>query len=1004
MRRSAIGALVVLCAVAACLATAVIASASPAAPNTIHAFKQPNGTALKLRLWGDEFVHGWETLDGYSVQRDGHDGFWKYARRNLRGLLVPSHRVVGIGATPLRVHLRPTSAAINAIRVREGARPLGVATLATAPPWAGSDTDVLFIMVQFKSGSTQCSFTPGQMQANMFGATASGPGNLNAFFKENSYNTLDLVGTVRGDSPNTACATLANDRAFYNDETTNADGDDDLVREAVSLVDPYIDFANYDNDNDGNVDALGIIYAGGGPHDGCTAGSNSNNLWPHSGGLADSGVASGDGKTIDRFIINSEITHPAGSNTCNQIQTIGLFAHELGHSLGLPDLYDTDSSSWGDGSWTTMSSQFRSTTNLADTPPEYDAWSKAFEGWVTPIVHQAGDRVLESLSQVEDTGEVHEFLNNPGGFQTGGSGEYFLVENRQLTKFDAQLPGCGILIWHVDEAQPFKDFNAKEGHTAGAHRGLDLEQADGNNELAGKTDTNAYADVNNGGDTGDPFPGAASNSLFADSTTPNSKLYSGSSSNVRVKIKATSCSSDMAVAFGPNQAPTASAGGPYSTPEGTDVGLTAAGSSDPDGDSLSYAWDLDNDGQYDDSTSQTPTFTNVGDNNVFTVGVQVTDSFGDSSTASTTDTVTNVNPSVVNVTQNGPRDENDGTGVTVAATVKDPGWLDGLTATIDWGDGNGPQVVSGAAENTRPDATLAISSSHNYGDNGVFSVTVCGADDDGGSGCAAPIGVTVTNVKPTATIDQSGTILINGVPTVISQAGASVGLSGRSTDPGSDDLTLAWDWNDGSPVTSTPYLVNPPNHEPLAPTWTPTVQPRDVTDTKSHAFAACLYDVKLSSTDDDTGSTSSTVKVLITGTSTARFSVGYWQRQYSGKPTDFSNATLLCYLKIVRYVSLVFDEKRPLSTVQQAENVLKAGGGTSETEQFDRQLLAALFNFANGDPDYNELIDTNGNKVGDTPFLTVLANAEAVRLNPASTKAQIVEQKDLLERIDLDKA
>ena len=143
-------------------------------------------------------------------------------------------------------------------------------------------------------------------------------------------------------------------------------------------------------------------------------------------------------------------------------------------------------------------------------------------------------------------------------------------------------------------------------------------------------------------------------------------------------------------------------------------------------------------------------------------------------------------------------------------------------------------------------------------------MTVCGADDDGGSGCAAPIGVTVTNVKPTATIDQSGTILINGVPTVISQAGASVGLSGRSTDPGSDDLTLAWDWNDGSPVTSTPYLVNPPNHEPLAPTWTPTVQPRDVTDTKSHAFAACLYDVKLSSTDDDTDSTSGTVKVLIT--------------------------------------------------------------------------------------------------------------------------------------------
>ena len=72
------------------------------------------------------------------------------------------------------------------------------------------------------------------------------------------------------------------------------------------------------------------------------------------------------------------------------------------------------------------------------------------------------------------------------------------------------------------------------------------------------------------------------------------------------------------------------------------------------------------------------------------------------------------------MTQDGPKAENDGTGVTVTATVKDPGWLDSLTATIDWGDGNGPQAVSGTAENSRPDATLPISSSHNYGDNGVF--------------------------------------------------------------------------------------------------------------------------------------------------------------------------------------------------------------------------------------------------------------------------------------------
>jgi hypothetical protein len=53
---------------------------------------------------------------------------------------------------------------------------------------------------------------------------------------------------------------------------------------------------------------------------------------------------------------------------------------------------------------------------------------------------------------------------------------------------------------------------------------------------------------------------------------------------------------------------------------------------------------------------------------------------------------------------------------------------------------------------------------------------------------------------------------------------------------------------------------------------------------------------------------------------------------------------------------------------------------------------------------HNKLIDTNGDSVGDTQFLDVAADAEAVRLNPASTKAQITAQKDLLERIDLGRA
>ena len=107
---------------------------------------------------------------------------------------------------------------------------------------------------------------------------------------------------------------------------------------------------------------------------------------------------------------------------------------------------------------------------------------------------------------------------------------------------------------------------------------------------------------------------------------------------------------------------------------------------------------------------------------------------------------------------------------------------------------------------------------------------------------------------------------------------------------------------------------------------------------------------------------------------------------------------------IVGFVSDVFHEVTDASTLATAEAVLQPGGGTTAKEQFDRQLLAALINFANGDPDFDELIDTDGNGIGDTPFLQVIANVEAVRLNPASTNAQIIAAKDLLERINLEQA
>jgi PKD domain len=445
--------------------------------------------------------------------------------------------------------------------------------------------------------------------------------------------------------------------------------------------------------------------------------------------------------------------------------------------------------------------------------------------------------------------------------------------------------------------------------------------------------------------------------------------------------------------------PTVSAGGPYTTNEGQDVGLTAT-ASDPDGQPLTYAWDFDNDGQFDDAAVSNPTFTLVGQDGVFPVRVKVTDPDGAFRVAQSTVTVLNVPPNIVSLGSDGPKPENSA--ITVTGTIADPGWLENLTATINWGDGTPTQSIAGTLENNRPNATLAFSVSHAYGDDsggGTFTATVCGSDDD--TTTCQILGLSITNVNPTAVIMEPGTFLVNGIPTVIAHAGETVSFKGESFDPGSDDRTTTWDWGDGAPSPdSTELSLNDPNFNP-DPDPSPTVNPRTVTDDELHAFGeACFFTVTFGAADDDGGTASATVNVITTGNAPRRRGAGYWQTQYRPRPTALSEAQRLCYLAIAGYMSAVFNEVRDASTVAAAFDVLNLSHNHgSAIEQLDRQILTAWLNFANGAFDYTELVDTGGKGAAAIPFGTVMATAEAVRLNPASTEAELRAQRHILQRI-----
>ena len=98
---------------------------------------------------------------------------------------------------------------------------------------------------------------------------------------------------------------------------------------------------------------------------------------------------------------------------------------------------------------------------------------------------------------------------------------------------------------------------------------------------------------------------------------------------------------------------------------------------------------------------------------------------------------------------------------------------------------------------------------------------------------------------------------------------------------------------------------------------------------------------------------------------------------------------------------MVFDEKTDASTRAKATKVLNAPAKAPANVILDQHLLGAWLNFANGSVQLATPVDTDGNGSLNSTFGAAVFTAESVRINPASTSAQIKAQKDIIERIAL---
>ncbi|MFO7778125.1 MAG: hypothetical protein R6V28_07235 [Nitriliruptoraceae bacterium] len=371
--------------------------------------------------------------------------------------------------------------------------------------------------------------------------------------------------------------------------------------------------------------------------------------------------------------------------------------------------------------------------------------------------------------------------------------------------------------------------------------------------------------------------------------------------------------------------------------------------------------------------------------------------------------VDNVAPAVsINYQREWVYDEGDL--VTVWAKFTDPGWSDTHTVEIDWGvpDDHPGEVVNVPTfeitnEGDPGPKRGRVTGTYKYGDTEKgdgFEVVVTVTDDDGGVGTDT-VTLTVDNVAPTIedVSHDHDTVDLGGVSTILAQSGDLLEFDVRVTDPGSDDLTLDADFGDGT-SDSWESLVDPPDPDP----WiSPTVQPRDVTFPVAQTFAdACSYQVTFTASDDDGGKDTDQAMVVVVGDADAARGAGYWMTEYrEQKSVAYTPDTLGCFLEIVGQLSEVFHDEVDASTLEDAAEVLHPrNAGGEMIVQLDRQLLVAWVNVASGAIGYDELVDTSGDGVGDTPFNEVLAVAEEARLDPVTDSVELEGHKDILEKMN----
>ncbi len=428
------------------------AQAAPAIKGAITV-TQPDGTKLTLRLIGDEFFHYKATADKYAVVM-GDKGFYYFASATPTGLKISNiiARNAADRTTAERKQLENITPVMPGYSTEQRSKSKLLKSVANLNMKRAANTKSkqahppkgLIVLAQFADVKFSVN-TPHTAFNNMLNATNytenGATGSAVDYYQDNSMGKYNPEFTVVGP------VTLSNSMSFYGGN--DADGNDknprSMVTEATKLAAKEVNMADYDANNDGEIDMVFVFFAGYNEAEGAP----DDTVWPHMWNASSLNQTAG-GKLIGLYACTSELKGNSGVNMAG----VGTFCHEFSHVLGLSDFYDTDyDNTIGDngefapglGSVSLMSSG--NYNNGGVTPPYLNALERETLGWIENTT--LSNENAYSMKPIHTNQGSKILTNNPG--------EFFILELRDNYKWDKYITktgsGFGMVVYHVDQSQ-----------------------------------------------------------------------------------------------------------------------------------------------------------------------------------------------------------------------------------------------------------------------------------------------------------------------------------------------------------------------------------------------------------------------------------------------------------------------------------------------------------------------------------------------------------------------